>query len=75
MNEEEEEEEDKEEDENENEIYLNPIVSKATNIFDVNAKKFDENTFQEGQNYRGWVAVPIKAKKGTSRGGRRRDDE
>ena len=48
--EEEEEEEDKEEDENEKEIYLNPIVSKATNIFDVNAKKFDENTFQEEED-------------------------
>ena len=45
----EEEEEDKE-DENEKEIYLNPIVSKATNIFDVNAKKFDENTFQEEED-------------------------
>lgn len=45
-----EEEEDKEEDENEKEIYLNPIVSKATNIFDVNAKKFDENTFQEEED-------------------------
>ena len=32
------------------EIYLNPIVSKATNIFDVNAKKFDENTFQEEED-------------------------
>ena len=50
LNEEEEEEEDKEEDENEKEIYLNPIVSKATNIFDVNAKKFDENTFQEEED-------------------------
>ena len=50
---EEEEEEDKDkdkEDENEKEIYLNPIVSKATNIFDVNAKKFDENTFQEEED-------------------------
>ena len=50
LNEEEEEEEDKEKDENEKEIYLNPIVSKATNIFDVNAKKFDENTFQEEED-------------------------
>jgi len=48
LNEEEEEEDDK--DENEKEIYLNPIVSKATNIFDVNAKKFDENTFQEEED-------------------------
>ena len=31
-------------------IYLNPIVSKATNIFDVCAKKFDENTFQEEED-------------------------
>lgn len=48
-----EEEEDKDKDEEEDstkEIYLNPIVSKATNIFDVNAKKFDENTFQEEED-------------------------
>ena len=47
------EEEDKDKDEEEDstkEIYLNPIVSKATNIFDVNAKKFDENTFQEEED-------------------------
>ena len=51
LNEEEEEDKDKDkEDENEKEIYLNPIVSKATNIFDVNAKKFDENTFQEEED-------------------------
>ena len=45
-----EEEEDKDKEEDSKEIYLNPIVSKATNIFDVNAKKFDENTFQEEED-------------------------
>ncbi len=50
LNEEEDEEEDKDKEEDSKEIYLNPIVSKATNIFDVNAKKFDENTFQEEED-------------------------
>ena len=51
LNEEEEEDKDKDEEEDsKKEIYLNPIVSKATNIFDVNAKKFDENTFQEEED-------------------------
>ena len=51
LNEEEEEDKDKDEEEDSTkEIYLNPIVSKATNIFDVNAKKFDENTFQEEED-------------------------
>ena len=35
---------------NEKEAHANPIVSKATNIFDVCAKKFDENTFQEEED-------------------------
>jgi len=35
---------------NEKEAHANPIVSKATNIFDVCAKKFDANTFQEEED-------------------------
>ena len=50
LNEEEEEKDKDEEEDSTKEIYLNPIVSKATNIFDVNAKKFDENTFQEEED-------------------------
>ena len=50
LNEEEEDKDKDEEEDSKKEIYLNPIVSKATNIFDVNAKKFDENTFQEEED-------------------------
>ena len=50
LNEEEEEGEGDLNDASDKAIYLNPIVSKATNIFDVCAKKFDENTFQEEED-------------------------
>ena len=50
LHEEEDEEEVNNNTDNEKEAHANPIVSKATNIFDVCAKKFDANTFQEEED-------------------------